>query len=97
MYKLSSIEDNFDNIFDDSEPEWMHQFRKDASLNYEKLPFEVSQLYTKYSNANRLLPDKIFFDETKENQDVSIFSDRIAELSKETGIVCKNGSIVNTF
>jgi FeS assembly protein SufD len=97
MYKLSSIEDNFDNIFDDSEPEWMRQFRKDASLNYEKLPFEVSQLYTKYSNANRLLPDKIFFDETKENQDVSIFSDRIAELSKGTGIVCKNGSIVNTF
>ena len=47
-----------------------------------KAPFEVSQLYTKYSNANRLLPDKIFFDETKENQDVSIFSDRIAELSK---------------
>ncbi len=97
MYKLSSIEDNFDNIFDDSEPEWMRQFRKDASLNYEKLPFEVSQLYTKYSNANRLLPDKIFFDETKENQDVSIFSDRIAELSKGTGIVCKNGSIINTF
>jgi FeS assembly protein SufD len=97
MYKLSSIEDNFDNIFDDSEPEWMRQFRKDASLNYEKLPFEVSQLYTKYSNANRLLPDKIFFDETKENQDVSIFSDRIAELSKGTGIVCKNGRIVNTF
>jgi len=97
MYKLSSIEDNFDNIFDDSEPEWMRQFRKDASLNYEKLPFEVSQLYTKYSNANRLLPDKIFFDETKENHDLSIFSDRIAELSKGTGIVCKNGSIVNTF
>ena len=65
MYKLSSIEDNFDSIFGDSEPEWMRQFRKDASLNYEKLPFEVSQLYTKYSNANRLLPDKIFFDKTK--------------------------------
>ena len=97
MYTLSSIGDNFDNIFDDSEPQWMREFRKDASLNYEKLPFEVSQLYTKYSNANRLLPDKIFFDETKENQDVSIFSDRIAELSKATGIVCKNGSIVNTF
>lgn len=97
MYTLSSIGDNFDNIFDDSEPQWMREFRKDASLNYEKLPFEVSQLYTKYSNANRLLPEKIFFDETKENQDVSIFSDRIAELSKGTGIVCKNGSIVNTF
>ena len=97
MYTLSSIGDNFDNIFDDSEPQWMCEFRKDASLNYEKLPFEVSQLYTKYSNANRLLPDKIFFDETKENKDVSIFSDRIAELSKGTGIVCKNGSIVNTF
>src|SRR5574339_230594 len=97
MYTLSSIGDNFDNIFDDSEPQWMREFRKDASLNYEKLPFEVSQLYTKYSNANRLLPDKIFFDETKENKDVSIFSDRIAELSKGTGIVCKNGSIVNTF
>ena len=40
---------------------------------------------------------RFFFDETKENQDVSIFSDRIAELSKGTGIVCKNGSIVNTF
>lgn len=97
MYKLSSIEDNFDSIFGDSEPEWMRQFRKDASLNYEKLPFEVSQLYTKYSNANRLLPDKIFFDKTKENQDVSLFSDRIAELSKGTGIVCKNSNIVNTF
>jgi len=97
MYTLSSIGDNFDNIFDDSEPHWMREFRKDASLNYEKLPFEVSQLYTKYSNANRLLPDKIFFDETKENQDVSIFSDRIAELSNGNGIVCKNGGIVNTF
>jgi Fe-S cluster assembly protein SufB len=41
------------------EPNWLIQNREKALSSYESLPLEVSPLYTKYSDANRLKPEYI--------------------------------------
>jgi len=44
---------------ENGEPQWLTQMRKDAFNEYSSLPAEVSPLYSKYSDANRLKPNNI--------------------------------------
>jgi FeS assembly protein SufD len=44
---------------ENGEPKWLTQMRKDAFNEYSSLPAEVSPLYSKYSDANRLKPNNI--------------------------------------
>ncbi len=102
MYQLSLLEKNFDNYIDNfKEPSWMKQLRGEAFHNYTSLPLESSALYSKYSNANKLIVDKVFFNDTNlENEsttDLDIFSDRIDEFNKTTSILCKNSKILKSF
>ena len=61
MYQLSLLEKNFNNLIENvKEPSWMTQTRHEAFKNYTSLPLESSALYSKYSNANKLIPDNIF-------------------------------------
>ena len=62
MYQLSLLEKNFDKLIEKvNEPSWMTQNRHEAFKKYTTLPLESSALYSKYSNANKLIPDTIFF------------------------------------
>jgi Fe-S cluster assembly scaffold protein SufB len=101
MYQLSLIEKNFNNVIGNvKEPSWMTQTRHEAFKKYTSLPLESSALYSKYSNANKLIPDNIFFNNVTltDNKDgLNIFSDRIEELSKTSSILCKNSRILQTF
>jgi Fe-S cluster assembly scaffold protein SufB len=102
MYQLSLLEKNFDNYIDNfKEPSWMKQMRGEAFHNYTSLPLESSALYSKYSNANKLIVDKVFFNDTnlknESTTDLDIFSDRIDEFSKTTSILCKNSKILKSF
>ncbi|HZL24133.1 MAG TPA: SufD family Fe-S cluster assembly protein, partial [Nitrososphaeraceae archaeon] len=102
MYQLSLLEKNFDNYIENfKEPSWMKQLRGEAFRNYTSLPLESSALYSKYSNANKLIVDKVFFNDTNlENEsttDLDIFSDRIDEFNKTTSILCKNSKILKSF
>ncbi|MGZ5501438.1 MAG: Fe-S cluster assembly protein SufD, partial [Nitrososphaeraceae archaeon] len=103
MYQLSLLEKNFDSYIENfKEPLWMKQTRYEAFKNYTSLPLESSSLYSKYSNANKLIADKVFLNDTNlENKsssnDLDIFSDRIDEFSKTTSILCKNSKILESF
>ena len=62
MYQLSLLEKNFDKLIEKiNEPSWMTQTRREAFEKYAALPLEASALYSKYSNANKLIPDNVFF------------------------------------
>ena len=69
---------------ENSEPEWMSEIRNTAFSQYGILPLEVSPLYSKYSDANRLEPDHVRFPQTdvkyEPNEDIRV---RIQELEKE--------------
>ena len=70
------------------EPNWLIQNREKALSSYESLPLEVSPLYTKYSDANRLkpeyihLPDRIIRSEPYED-----LADRLDDLEHGTNIL----------
>jgi Fe-S cluster assembly scaffold protein SufB len=101
MYQLSLLEKNFNNLIENvKEPSWMTQTRHEAFKQYTSLPLESSALYSKYSNANKLIPDNIFFNSptlTNNKDELNIFSDRIEELSKTSSILCKNSKILQSF
>jgi FeS assembly protein SufD len=101
MYQLSLLEKNFNNLIENvKEPSWMTQTRNEAFKKYTSLPLESSPLYSKYSNANKLNADNIFFDGptlTDNKDDLHIFSDRIEELSKTSSILCKNSKILKSY
>lgn len=44
---------------ENEEPEWLLQMRRNAFADYSSLPAEVSPLYSKYSDVNRLKPQNI--------------------------------------
>jgi Fe-S cluster assembly protein SufB len=103
MYQLSLLEKNFDNFIENlREPSWMKQSRYEAFKSYTTLPLESSALYSKYSNANKLIAEKVFFNDTNlqgesftNNPD--IFSDRIDEFNKTTSVLCINSKILESF
>ena len=101
MYQLSLLEKNFNNLIENvKEPSWMTKTRHEAFKKYTSLPLESSVLYSKYSNANKLMADNIFFNNVtllNNKDDLNIFSDRIEELSKTFSILCKNSKILQSF
>src|SRR5215212_3451982 len=101
MYQLSLLEENFNNLIENvREPSWMIETRQEAFKKYTSLPLESSPLYSKYSNANKLIADNIFFDGTTltdNKDDLDIFSDRIEEVSKTSSILCKNSKILQSY
>jgi hypothetical protein len=99
MYQLSLLEKNFGNFIKNfQEPSWVKQSRKEAFKSYTSLPLESSSLYSKYSNANKLIAEKIFLNDTnlqrQSSNDLDIFSDRIDEFNKTTSVLCKNSKIL---
>ena len=102
MYQLSLLEKNFDNFIDNfREPPWMKQSRYEAFKSYTSLPLESSALYSKYSNANKLIAEKVFFNDTnlqgESSNDLDIFSDRMDEFNKTTSVLCINSKILKSF
>ena len=92
MYQLSLLEKNFENFIEDfKEPPWMKQSRYEAFKSYISLPLEASALYSKYSNANKLIAEKVFFNDSnlqrESPNDLDIFSDRIEEFNKTTSVL----------
>jgi Fe-S cluster assembly protein SufB len=102
MYQLSLLEKNFGNFIKNfEEPSWVTQSRHEAFKSYTSLPLESSSLYSKYSNANKLITEKVFFNDSnlqrKSSNDLDIFSDRIDEFNKTTSVLCKNSKILESF
>jgi FeS assembly protein SufD len=71
------------------EPSWLASMRRQAFSQYQSLPAEVSPLYGKYSDVNKIKPESVHFAApmgatTTLNKDLH---DRLKELEQETGIL----------
>ena len=70
------------------EPEWLSKGRRDAMAKYLSLPAEVSPLYSKYSDTNRIKPQDVHLSLAPAKQKVSSdLAKRLEELEKETGVL----------
>ncbi|AIC15477.1 SufB/SufD family protein [Nitrososphaera viennensis] len=72
------------------DPAWLAEDRKKAIAKYLSLPNEVSPLYSKYSDANRIKPQGVHLNFAQGGSRHAISGDlvkRLEELEKETGIL----------
>src|SRR3712207_2569553 len=89
---LSSINSSHIDSISGQEPSWLASIRKQAFLQYQSLPAEVSPLYSKYSDVNRIKPESIHFtaQTTTKTRPAALskdLNDRLKELEQETGIL----------
>lgn len=79
------------------DPAWLAEDRKKAIAKYLSLPNEVSPLYSKYSDANKIKPQGVHLNFVQGSGKHAISNDlakRLEELEKETGIL-QVGSEIN--
>lgn len=99
---LSTISEQYIASVAADDPSWLVSLRKNAFSKYQSLPAEVSPLYSKYSDVNKILPQSVHF----ANADAKPYSsktlskdlaDRLAELEKETGMLQIGREIARLF
>ena len=77
------------------EPEWMGRMREQNFAKYKSLPSEISPLYSKYSDVNRLYPDRIELPVSSNSSESSDFlADRMNELDKDVGLIRVGSTII---
>jgi FeS assembly protein SufD len=86
---LSSINSGYVDLLAAKEPGWLASIRRQAFSQYQSLPAEVSPLYSKYSDVNKIKPESIHFAAPTISAAVlsKDLSDRLKELEQETGIL----------
>ncbi len=97
MTIISSINQNdIKSIVDEAkEPKWLSEIRENAFSRYLDLPHEVSPLYKKYSDVNRIKPDHIYIpDRSAMYEPYGDLRTRLAELEQGISIV-QIGSTIN--
>lgn len=78
-----------------SEPEWMSRMREQNFAKYQSLPSEISPLYSKYSDVNRLYPDRVELPVASNPSESSDFlADRMNELEKDVGLIRVGSTII---
>jgi FeS assembly protein SufD len=93
---LSSINQNdIKSIIDEGkEPKWLTEIRENAFSKYLNLPSEVSPLYKKYSDVNRLKPEYIYIpDRTIKSEPYGDLRTRLNELERGISILQIGSSI----
>ena len=80
------------------EPSWLSQARKDALSKYLSLPSEVSPLYSKYSDVNKIKPQDVRLALAPSEHELSgDLKKRLEELEKETGLLQIGAEISRVF
>ena len=70
-----------------NEPVWLKEYRKNSFSIYEKLPSEVSPLYNKYSDANRMDASQVTFSLSSDTTLPDFVNDRLSEISDNPNII----------
>ena len=70
-----------------NEPSWLKEYRKNSFSIYQELPPEVSPLYNKYSDANKMDPQQVSFSLSSDSTIPGFINDRIAEIADNPCIV----------
>ena len=100
MVVLASVNDDYiKSLIDQAkEPVWFSETRKNAFSKYTNLPSEVSPLYKKYSDVNRLKPQHIYLpDRTIKSEPYHDLKDRLDELEQGTSVLRIGSSINRIF
>jgi FeS assembly protein SufD len=84
---LSSINSQYvDLLAGRGEPGWLAAMRKQAFSQYESLPAEVSPLYSKYSDVNKIKPTSVHLANAQQPKPANLskdLNDRLKELEQE--------------
>lgn len=73
---------------ENGEPPWLLQMRRNAFADYASLPAEVSPLYSKYSDVNRLRPQNIQLpDKNTLHEPFKELSDRLKEVEDGSSVL----------
>jgi FeS assembly protein SufD len=70
-----------------NDPAWLKDYRKNSFTIYEQLPPEVSPLYNKYTDANRMDSSQITFSLSSDSTVPDFVRDRLSEISENPTIV----------
>lgn len=70
-----------------NEPAWLKDYRKSSFSIYEKLPPEVSPLYNKYTDANKMDTSQVTFSLSSDTTLPDFVNDRLAEISDNPNII----------
>ena len=84
---LSSIDSRYIDSLASSGPGWLAAMRKQAFSQYQSLPAEVSPLYAKYSDVNKIRPQNVHFSQSGQAELGKDLADRLKELEGETGVL----------
>jgi FeS assembly protein SufD len=102
LINLSSITDSYIEsiIREDRDPSWVATLRQRAFSKYSSLPSEVSPLYVKYSDVNRIRPERIYLpDGFEKSKSLAKPHDelqaRLNELGHEDSTIVQIGSSIN--
>ncbi|MBI5378215.1 MAG: Fe-S cluster assembly protein SufD [Thaumarchaeota archaeon] len=86
LSKLGS--NHIDEISDaNNEPTWLKDYRKNSFAIYKELPAEISPLYNKYSDANKMDSDQIFFSLSSDSTIPDLVKDRMSEISDNASVI----------
>ena len=79
---------HIDEISDaNNDPSWLRQYRKNSFAVYEQLPPEVSPLYNKYTDANKMDNSQVTFSLSSDTTLPDFVNDRLSEISGNPSIV----------
>ena len=95
---LSSINSDYINTIteENREPTWLSEIRREAFSRYTALPAEVSPLYSKYSDVNRLRAESVrLSDQTTRFQPYEELRERLKEPEQGASILRIGSSINN--
>ncbi len=70
-----------------NDPSWLKEYRKNSFSVYQQLPSEVSPLYNKYSDANRMDAEQVTFSLSSDSTIPDFVKDRISEIENNPSIV----------
>jgi FeS assembly protein SufD len=88
MTTLSGVNEEHVDAVAKGEPSWLAQSRKQALSKFLSLPSEVSPLYSKYSDANKIKPESVHLAAFQGKHELGgDLAKRLEELEKETGIL----------
>ena len=70
-----------------NDPTWLREYRKNAFAIFQQLPQEVSPLYNKYSDANKMDSEQITFSLSSDSTVPDFVKDRLSEIGENASIV----------
>lgn len=70
-----------------NDPAWLREYRKNAFTIFQQLPPEVSPLYNKYSDANKMDQEQIMFSLSSDSTIPDFVKDRLVEIGDNPSIV----------